>query len=46
MTLKHGTQHKKKKKTWTRQSLYKWCPWVDTDLFYKKINFVYLGFNI
>ena len=28
------------------QSLYKWCPWVDLDIFYGKVKFGNLGFSI
>ena len=28
------------------QSLYKWWPWVDLDLFYGKVKFGNLGFSI
>ena len=28
------------------QSLYKWLPWVDLDLFYGKVKFGNLGFSI
>ena len=28
------------------QSLYKWLPWVDLDLFYGKVKFGNIGFSI
>ena len=32
--------------TQTLQSLYKWWPWVDLELFYGKVKFGILGFSI
>ena len=28
------------------QSVYKWCPWVDLDLFYGKVKFGPLSFGM